>query len=144
MSLADFSNETRKPSIVFIDDSKLWQTVLFGLLDSISDFEAFDSWSQAFSTLTCKDIDILILDVQMPGMDGPDIANMLRAYPNIKKIVLFSSLKEQELKLKAAQCGADESLTKSLPRSTILVRLKKLLDSIEAQVLPPLKIQLRN
>lgn len=131
MSLARSNRPAHRPRIVFIDDSKLWQTVMLDLLDSLCHFKVYDSWSAAFPCLTSEDIDVLILDVQLPGFQGPSIASMLRRSQNIKKIVLFSSLNAQELAAEVAQCGADGYLQKAQPKSMILAQLKTILDDLD-------------
>jgi CheY-like chemotaxis protein len=52
---------------------------------------------------------LVVLDVRMPGVDGPTVARRIRSAKLIKqpRIVLHSSLPRAELSALAADCGAD-------------------------------------
>lgn len=57
---------------------------------------------------------LVILDVMMPGLDGPSLVELVRADPELAstRIVLFSALDGAELATRAKACGADASLEK--------------------------------
>lgn len=58
----------------------------------------------------------VILDVKMPGLDGPTLVTLVRSDPEIAStvILLHSALDVEQLELKAQQCGADGYISKSL------------------------------
>ncbi|WP_437708122.1 response regulator [Sorangium sp. So ce448] len=58
----------------------------------------------------------VILDVKMPGLDGPTLVTLVRSDPEIAStvILLHSALDVEQLELKAQQCGADGHISKSL------------------------------
>ncbi len=57
---------------------------------------------------------LVVLDVMMPGLDGPSLVELVRADPEIAstRIVLWSALDRTELSRRAHACGADASLEK--------------------------------
>jgi CheY-like chemotaxis protein len=64
--------------------------------------------------LTDHDPDVVLLDVMMPEVFGYDLVNFVRKMSQGKaKIVLLSSLEEQQLKQHAEQNGADGWVRKS-------------------------------
>ena len=58
---------------------------------------------------------LVVLDVNLPGLDGPSLVSLVRRDPEIASttIVLHSSLDERTLAKKAAQCGANGYISKS-------------------------------
>jgi len=80
-----------------------------------------------------KTVDLIILDVQMPEMDGFEVANMLKSNKRTKDIpILFASaeLKEQKNMLKGLEEGAIDYLFKPLDpditkaKVSMLIRLE--------------------
>jgi len=73
--------------------------------------------------------DLIILDVMMPGMDGFEIAKVLRSAPRTSKvpILMFTAKGQLEDKLKGFEVGADDYITKPAHPAELLMRVKKLL-----------------
>lgn len=71
----------------------------------------------ALKTLLHKDIDLIILDVQMPGMDGFEVANILKTNKRTKEIpIIFASAEKKGHKymLQGFEEGAVDYLYKPL------------------------------
>ncbi len=67
------------------------------------------------------DIDLVILDVFMPGLSGPDLLAVMRQRSESKALVIFcSSMDPQPLAKLAAEHGADGWIPKSAPRNDIV------------------------
>jgi two-component system cell cycle response regulator len=85
--------------------------------------------------------DLVLLDVMMPGMDGFEVCQRLKADPATLHIpvVMVTALDEKSERLRGLQCGADDFLTKPVEYDTLLarvrslVRLKRLLDEWRAR-----------
>lgn len=78
-----------------------------------------------------KDIDLVILDVQMPGMDGFEVAQVLKSHKRTKDIpIIFASAekKERQSIMKGFEEGAVDYLSKpldpELTRAKVSVLLK--------------------
>lgn len=58
---------------------------------------------------------IVLLDVYMPGLDGPSLCQMLRARPELEgvQLLLCSALALEDFAEVAQQCGADDCFTKT-------------------------------
>ena len=56
-------------------------------------------------------IDIILLDIMMPGIDGYEVCKQIRSQYNTL-IVFISALSEDENQLKAYEYGADDYITK--------------------------------
>lgn len=59
-------------------------------------------------------VGVIITDIEMPAMDGHRLTKLVKEDPNLKKIplVIFSSLINEEMRIKGKQLGADEQLSK--------------------------------
>ena len=64
-------------------------------------------------------IDMVISDIEMPGMDGFTLVRTLRENPAFRalKIMLHSSMSNPTNKIKATQVGADDFVAKFDPAS---------------------------
>lgn len=61
-----------------------------------------------------KDVSCIITDIEMPQMDGHRLTKLVKSDPDLKHIplVIFSSLINEEMKIKGKSLGADEQLSK--------------------------------
>lgn len=119
--LTDVQREKLKPmNILLVDDSKVARKQLSDALDMINipyrvtadGKEALVMMEQA--ALEHHPIDILVSDIEMPGLDGYELAFEVRDNPLTAKayIILHTSLSSEISVSQAHQVGANEALTK--------------------------------
>ena len=72
------------------------------------------SGSEALDTLKREKIDLVLLDIEMPKMDGHRLTKLVKDDSRLKllPVVIFSSLIDDQMRIKGEQLGADEQLTK--------------------------------
>lgn len=72
-----------------------------------------------------EDIDLLILDVMLPGLDGYEVCNRLRADPKTADLpIIMLSAKGQDVdKATGLTVGANEYISKPVDNSTLLGRI---------------------
>jgi DNA-binding NarL/FixJ family response regulator len=74
------------------------------------------------------DTDLILLDLNMPGMDGLNgIINLRTSHPDIPVVVL-SAEEDKNVVLKAVTYGAVGFITKSMPREKITDAIRQILD----------------
>jgi cyclic di-GMP phosphodiesterase len=74
-------------------------------------------------------VDLLLLDIMMPGMDGFEVCSRLKADPVTRPIpvVMVTAIADREARLKGLEAGANDFLTKPVDRVELTVRVKNLL-----------------
>ncbi len=123
-------NQTRKIQVAIADDHTLLRNALARLVNS------FDGYTVLLEADNGKDLrnkimkhlvpDVVLLDVNMPGMDGFETTQWLRKnYPHIKILVL-SMLNDEKTIIKMFRLGA----TGYLLKNTDAEELKKALDAV--------------
>ncbi|MFO7994234.1 MAG: chemotaxis protein [Marinobacter sp.] len=119
--LTDVQRETLKGlNILLVDDSQVARKQLSDALDSkdVTYFvttngqDALDLMNNANSD--GRPIDILVSDIEMPGLDGYELTFNIRDSSSLRQpyIILHTSLNSEMSVSYAKQVGADEALTK--------------------------------
>ncbi len=113
--------------ILIVDDDPDIRRVLRLLLQNLYGvFEAADGGEAVRCIQEQKDIDLVILDVMMPGMDGYETCDALRAYTNAP--VLFLTAKSAEAdRISAYRSGGDDFLPKPFSQDELLAKVSSLL-----------------
>ncbi len=73
-------------------------------------------------------IDVVLLDVMMPGIDGFEVCRLLKASPQTLNIpvVMVTALDQASDKIQGLDCGADDFLTKPVDDIALITRVKSL------------------
>ncbi|RPI47189.1 MAG: adenylate/guanylate cyclase domain-containing response regulator [Betaproteobacteria bacterium] len=87
------------------------------------------SGEEALAQLASEHLDLVLLDVMMPGISGYDVCRAIRADPalGILPVVLVTSLDPGQERIKGLEAGADDFLTKPVNQAELLARVKSLL-----------------
>jgi len=101
------------------------------------------SGPQALAICESQDIDIVLLDVMMPDMDGFEVCQRLKSNPRTQHIpvLMVTALDQTSDRVRGLEVGADDFLTKPvddvqlLARVKSLVRLKSLTDELRARAM---------
>lgn len=78
--------------------------------------------------------DLILLDLVLPDMAGPDVLAKLRADPQTRRVpvVVLSASQSADARVRAFHAGADDYLVKPLDDQTLLARIRSLLRAHEA------------
>jgi len=87
--------------------------------------EAADS-HQALDSFQKNTIDLVLLDLVIPGLSGVDVCTWIRARSGVPIIVL-SARQEEELKVAALDAGADDYVTKPFGQEELMARVRAFL-----------------
>ncbi|GAB4421603.1 MAG: response regulator [Thermodesulfovibrionales bacterium] len=120
----------KKPSALVVDDMisnlELLETIFAGAGFDV--FTAPDAYS-ALSIFESNKIDIAILDVMMPGMDGYELCKRLKN-SNGKQffpVILLTALTDRQSKITGLECGADDFISKPFDATELITKVRSLL-----------------
>ena len=103
--------------VMVVDDSAVIRGILIKMLEEdphIKVMESANNGQRALSALPRHDFDVILLDIEMPVMDGlTALPKILEARPNVK-VVIASTLtrKNAEISLRCLQAGASDYIAK--------------------------------
>ena len=122
-----------------VDTRKLMETVL--RRDGYEVFLACDG-VEALRVMDVQHIDIVLLDIMMPNMDGYEMTRELRENGNITPILMITARQLPSDKHKGFLVGTDDYLTKPVDMEEMLLRIRALLR--RAQIVNSHRLQLGN
>ena len=98
--------------LLIVDDEKLIRDVIkeYALLENYEIFEA-ENGIEALKIIEQENIDLIVLDIMMPKMDGYTFFSKLKEEKNIPTIILSARNDEYD-KLLGFELGVDDYLTK--------------------------------
>lgn len=86
-----------------------------------------ENGEKAFEVMEAQHIDLIILDIMMPGMDGYTFAKELRDANNMTPILMATAKLMPEDKRKGFLVGTDDYMTKPIDAEEMILRIKALL-----------------
>jgi CheY-like chemotaxis protein len=130
-------------NILLVDDEKMNLTILEAVLrrGGYQFFEA-DSGEKALDILQRENIDLILLDLMMPGMDGYQALERIKQNPatSFIPVIIASALKESVDVEKGLELGANDYFTKPLSdddrrfqlplKVRNLIKIKKMQDEL--------------
>lgn len=115
---------THKTSILLVEDEKNICDFISAAL-AAQDYRISEAHSgkEALPIITSQCPDLILLDLGLPDTDGLEIIKQVRTWASIPIIVISARTQEQE-KVRALDCGADDYLTKPIGISELLARIR--------------------
>lgn len=86
-----------------------------------------ENGERALAVLDTQHVDLIVLDVMMPGMDGYALTRELRAAGNMIPILMVTAKQLPADKKKGFLVGTDDYMTKPVDTEEMLLRIKALL-----------------
>ena len=126
-----FNAADDKPKILCVDD----EPMNLELLEAILMPEGYNvitaaGGSDALVKLKHGDVDLVLLDVMMPDMDGYAVCRLIKASPETSRVpvIMITALSSKEDRIKSIEAGAGDFITKPFEKTEVLTRIKKLLE----------------
>lgn len=137
--------EAGTKSILIVDDSRLFLD-LEGtfLVDSGYEILKAASGQEALETTRKHRPDLILLDLNMPGMEGDQVCRTIKGDPELKDItvIMITAADRQEDRVRCIQAGCDGYLTKTVNRSDLLSCVARgLNDSVRYETRLPMNIK---
>ena len=119
-----------RKKVLFADDTVLMREMLKSALDP-ADFQIVGeavTGEQAVEFYKEKKPDILILDINMPKMNGIDALSAVMKFDPKAKVVMCSDQKYENMIVMAIKKGAKDFIVKPFTASDVLQAVKKAFD----------------
>ncbi len=120
----------KTPVVLIVDDQNWNLEVLEAYLHETGyKIIRSENGQEALSIIDKTEIDLLLLDIMMPGIDGLRVCKILKGGEKTRfiPIVIVTSLDQKSDKLAAIEAGADDFITKPVDKAELLVRCASLL-----------------
>ncbi len=121
------------PHILIVDDYSVTQRTLGHILKRGGFSVATASNAEeALTYLQFNAVDMAIIDIMMPGMDGIEMLTILRQDENLKHlpVIMLTASGQDEDRIRARQAGASDFLTKPTSTDDLLNAVERLLNPI--------------
>src|SRR5213083_1362133 len=122
---------TRRPNVLVVDDLRSNRELLEGRLADLGyDVREAKDGIEALDAVAAEEPDLILLDIDMPRLDGIAVCERLKAHPvrRLIPIVILTASSDRETRLRGIAAGADDFLSKPFDAKELLIRTKVLLN----------------
>jgi CheY-like chemotaxis protein len=122
---------TDKKIIFAIDDLPLELAIYKNILGSRYELHISESAPDALKQLEALDVDLILLDIEMPGMSGFELLHQIRLMPKLMNtpVIIVSSYSGDEFVSHAMNQGANDLLPKPVNPRDLLNKIVNLLET---------------
>ena len=113
-----------KKVVIIEDELNIAELLRLHLADLGADLVLFADGQEGFGYVSKQPFDLLILDINLPGMNGMDICSRLREMGMTAPIMMLTARTEEEDKVMGLEIGADDYITKPFSIREFLARVK--------------------
>ena len=122
--------EEKRPSVLVVDDV----SANLELMEAVFQRAGYtvhmaSGGDPAIDIFNSYSIDIAILDVMMPGINGFDLCNKLKSLTDkfFFPVILLTALNDKKSRITGIECGADDFMSKPFDALELLTKVKSLL-----------------
>jgi DNA-binding response OmpR family regulator len=121
-------NRQNTPHLLIVEDENISAVLLKEHL-KLAGFTAkiCNDGEEGWNTLLHEKFDLLILDVNMPKLNGFELAQKVREQDKVTPIIFVTANTAQEDKLKGFELGGDEYITKPYHTDELIARIHAIL-----------------
>jgi putative two-component system response regulator len=136
-----FLKPRRDPVVLVVDDASANRELIEACLADVDcQVRIAQDGPHALEAIDSAVPDLVLLDVQMPGMDGYEVCKCIKANPRCKlvPVVMITGLHRTEDRVRALEAGADDFMSKPVDRLELVarvssaLRLKRVYDSLDS------------
>ena len=117
------------PKVLVVDDHPASRMTAVALL-SVEGYDVFEAESgpAAIKCVSQTNLDLILLDVMMPGMDGFEVCRCLKQDEQTRLIpvIFITALNDRRSRIKGIEAGGDDFLTKPFDHLELTARVKSL------------------
>lgn len=115
--------------LVVDDDINLCKILTEELSDVGYQAKYLTGGTEALEFLNNNTVDLLLLDLNMPGVDGFDVLNELSKREKKPKVIVLTAYADVKSAIESAKLGANDFLSKPYDFDELLITIRKVLQS---------------
>jgi putative two-component system response regulator len=130
----------RRPVVLVVDDSVANRELIKACLHEVEcTVRIAEDGARALGSIEESTPDLVLLDVQMPGLDGYEVCRRIKGAErgSLLPVVMITALDQTSDRVRALAAGADDYMTKPVDRVELVarvrsaLRLKRVYDSLD-------------
>jgi two-component system, OmpR family, response regulator len=115
-------------TILIVDDDKNLCSVLSEELGEVGyDAEYVNNGDDAFNFIVEKPVDLILLDLKMPGKDGFEVLKELEMKEIKTKVIVLTAYADVKSAIDSAKMGASDFISKPYDFDELLITIRKVL-----------------
>jgi DNA-binding response OmpR family regulator len=136
VGMPEYEPETAHRRIMIVEDDENVRDVITQFLE-LEDFEVMQAATglEGLKLVKQRPVDLVILDLTLPGIDGFEVARRLRAASAVPILILTGRADEAD-KLAGFGVGADDYVTKPFHARELLLRVQAMMRRMAATSVP--------
>src|SRR2546425_4046985 len=118
------------PLVLVVDDGETNRALVEAFLSDLDcRLQSFADGPSALAAIEKESPDLVLLDVQMPGMDGYEVCRHIKARPRgrLLPVVMLTALDNANDRVLALEAGADDFMSKPVDRVELVARVRSAL-----------------
>jgi two-component system OmpR family response regulator len=109
------------------DDPMIGEAIQEALKDASYATDWVKNGQTALDTLACQNYDIILLDLGLPGKDGLEVLNVIRAKDNPVPLLIITARDGLDDRIRGLDGGADDYILKPFEMTELLARMRAVL-----------------
>ena len=122
--------------LIVEDEQKIADTLKFGLYENGFKVEVAYDGKLGFRLFSVQDFDLLILDINLPGMNGYEFCKAIRSMNSHVPVIMLTSMSTLDDKIEGYDAGADDYIVKPFEFRELLLKIRALLKRTKSQYVP--------
>jgi len=108
------------------DNESLRKGITYRLEDEGHSVDALEDGAQAEDHIAQEDVDLVVLDINLPGQNGLDVLRSMRARGDPRPVILLTARATTEDRVHGLDAGADDYLVKPFAMDELVARIRAL------------------